>query len=451
MKKIKYYTALYSAKISSLGLKMLGKRVPYYPGVIAQRVDSDFIVNSSKPPLIIGVTGTNGKTTVSTMLCDFFKSVGKKVVSNNGYNLDTGVAASLVKNTNIFGKLNGDVWIIEIDERDSDDIFSKVNFDYLLVTNLFRDSMKRNAHVEFILNLIKKNISKKTRLILNADDIISSSLNQYDNAAYYSISKLSTDKDKQESRICDVHYCPRCGEELVFDYVRYHHIGKIHCSSCDFKNNDAQYTAKINFKANSITINNDKYELLTNSVFNAYNFLSVVSLLSELNYTYDQIKESFNSITVDTSRWDETVINGIKLNCILAKGQNSIACSTVFKYVKEESDDKIVLLMLDDVEDNIESTETVSWVYDADFEFLNDEKIKEIIVGGVRCHDYKLRLLLAGVLEDKIKVTDSEYDMPALIDFKKANHVYLLFEIFALEQSRKVKDGIVKRMSELND
>ena len=41
--------------------------------------------------------------------------------------------------------------------------------------------------------------------------------------------------------------------------------------------------------------------------------------------------------------------------------------------------------------------------------------------------------------------------MPALIDFKKANHVYLLFEIFALEQSRKVKDGIVKRMSELND
>jgi hypothetical protein len=177
----------------------------------------------------------------------------------------------------------------------------------------------------------------------------------------------------------------------------------------------------------------------------------VVSLLSELNYTYDQIKESFNSITVDTSRWDETVINGIKLNCILAKGQNSIACSTVFKYVKEESDDKIVLLMLDDVEDNIESTETVSWIYDADFEFLNDDKIKEIIVGGVRCHDYKLRLLLAGVPEDKIKVTDSEYDMPALIDFKKANHVYLLFEIFALEQSRKVKDGIVKRMSELND
>ncbi|NLC47800.1 MAG: DUF1727 domain-containing protein [Tenericutes bacterium] len=451
MKKIKYYAALYSAKITTLALKIFGKKVPYYPGVIAQKVDKNFIMSSKKPSLIIGVTGTNGKTTVSTMLCDYFKNIGKAVVSNDGYNLDTGVAASLVKHTNIFGKLKGDVWILEVDERDSGDIFSKVEFDYLIVTNLFRDSMKRNAHVEYIFNLIKKNLNKKTKLILNADDIISSDLDKYNNAQYYSISKLNTDKDKQESKMCDIRYCPKCGNELVFEYVRYHHIGKVKCSKCDFKNKKAKYVANIDFNKNEIIINNDKYDLITNSIFNAYNLLSVVSLLYELNYPYKDIKKGLVNLKVDTSRWDETVVNDIKLNFILAKGQNSIACSTVFKYLKEEKDDKTVLLMLDDVEDNIESTETISWIYDADFEFLNDDKIKQIIVGGARCYDYKLRLLIAGVDESKIKVIPSEYDMPELIDFNKSKHIYLLFEVFALEKATEVKNNIIKRMGEIND
>lgn len=56
---------------------------------------------------------------------------------------------------------------------------------------------------------------------------------------------------------------------------------------------------------------------------------------------------------------------------------------------------KEVIVMLDDLTYK-KTTEIVTWVYDADFEFLNDESIKRIVVGGVRMHDYHLRLLLAG-------------------------------------------------------
>src|SRR5574344_677924 len=317
MCKGKYYEALYSAKCVSLGLKVFRKHVPYYPGVIANKIDKNFIIDSKKPPLIIGVTGTNGKSTVSYLLCEFFEKMGKKVISNNGYNMDSGVAASLVYNTNILGKVKGDVWIIEIDERESNEIFPRVNFDYLLVTNLFRDSMKRNAHVEFILNLIKQNINKNIRLVLNADDIISSSLDKYNNAAYYSIDRLPSDKDHQDSKICDVHYCPKCGNELIFDYVRYHHIGKLHCEKCDFKNHKSDYEAKVDFKKNIATINKTDYKLLSNSVFNIYNLVSVVALLSEIGYKSDEIKSTLNDMKIDSSRWAETTINNKVLHCIL--------------------------------------------------------------------------------------------------------------------------------------
>ena len=36
---------------------------------------------------------------------------------------------------------------------------------------------------------------------------------------------------------------------------------------------------------------------------------------------------------------------------------------------------------------------------------INDESIKQIIIGGVRCEDHLLRLLLAGVPREKIKYT----------------------------------------------
>ena len=56
-----------------------------------------------------------------------------------------------------------------------------------------------------------------------------------------------------------------------------------------------------------------------------------------------------------------------------------------------------MVLMLDDVFDEKESSENITWLYDADFEFLNSPDIIEVIPVGIRCLDSKLRLLIAGV------------------------------------------------------
>ena len=63
---------------------------------------------------------------------------------------------------------------------------------------------------------------------------------------------------------------------------------------------------------------------------------------------------------------------------------------------------KEIILILDEVFDNPLKTETVAWIYDTDYEFLNQSSIRKIILGGARYLDHRLRLLLAGIPAEKL-------------------------------------------------
>ena len=68
MKKIRFYCAMFAAKLSLAALKLLGRNASYLPGKIALAIDKDFIGGLTPPKTVIAVTGTNGKTTVSNLL-----------------------------------------------------------------------------------------------------------------------------------------------------------------------------------------------------------------------------------------------------------------------------------------------------------------------------------------------------------------------------------------------
>ena len=74
----------------------------------------------------------------------------------------------------------------------------------------------------------------------------------------------------------------------------------------------------------------------------------------------------------------EQYAGGVKLVAHIAKGQNPIACSRVFDYVSREPGRKIVFIMIDDIYDNRDTSENLTWIYETDFEFLNREGIEHI-------------------------------------------------------------------------
>jgi len=449
--KIRTYLALVAGKITSLALKILGRKIPYYPGYIALRVDSKFLKNIKKPDLIIGVTGTNGKTTTTSILTEIFKNKGFRVLTNNGFNIETGFAAAFIKKTSIFGKLKADVAILEIDEKQSGELFKACVPDYLICTKLSRDSMRDNGNIDYILSKLKRHLPEQTKLILNADDLIVCELGENKENIYFGLDKLSTDKKQINQIVCDLVYCPDCGAKLKFKNIKYNHVGKINCSKCHFTNPTPNYLGKLN--NNKLIVNENKnqteYPLIQSSIFNVYNQMAIIAILRELDYSETEVAATFTSLSIPNSRYAEDIEGQIRIISQMVKGQNPVACSTGFNYVKNNPGSKIIVLFLDDIMDAKNSVETVAWYYDVDFEYLNDEEIKQIIVVGARRFDVNVRLLLAGIPSEKILLTENESNIITNLNLEKKEAIFLLYDILMVDQIALFREELKKYIRSL--
>ena len=340
-----------------------------------------------------------------------------------------------------------------MDERSSLKVLPNMKPTYLLCTNLFRDSIRRNAHPEFIFDIINKAIPEDTKLILNADDLISSQLGTEKNEkTYFSIDKLSTDLTESINIINDVRICPKCSSKLKYNYVRYHHIGNAYCPNCNFKSPDSDYRiTKVDYENKLIEVeangNKSSYKMLSDSIFNLYNMIAVITALDKLGIEKDKVKEIIDNEQIAETRYKKEEINGIKIIKHLAKGQNPIACSCVFDYIKKESGKKEIVLLIYDYFDAKETSESIIWLYDCDFEFLNDDSIDKIVIGGPRCEDFYLRLLIAGVPKEKLVYFNDTNEIVDGLSLEKGKDVYVLYDVdtdkVAKDVCNKIKDKIV--------
>lgn len=455
----KFYIAFYTAKFIMFGIKLLKRlkivkcKASFFPGKVALKIDKDFLTKVSKPKEIIAVTGTNGKTTVCNLLIGALESSGKKVLDNRlGANINSGVASAFIAGSTLTNKTKYDVAVLEVDERSSIKVYSYITPTYLVCTNLFRDSIKRNAHPEFIFNIINGALPKETKLILNADDLISSRLGNGNKAVYFAIDKLPTDKTESVNIINDMRVCPKCHTKLKYNYVRYHHIGNEYCPNCDFKSPEADFrVSNIDFENRKLTIEHNgetnSYNLISDSIFNIYNELAVISALTEIGLTEEQIKNAFEKEKIVESRYQEKTVDGIKIVSHLAKGQNPVACSCVCDYVKNEKGKKEVVLVLFDRYDAKETSESMVWLYDCDFEFLNDESIDRVVIGGPRSEDFYLRLLIAGVPREKLVFTKNTEKIADCLSLNKGTDIYILYDIYNGELADDIREHIEKRIA----
>ena len=259
-KNIKYYIAFYLAKILVIVLKILRRDATQFPGKLAVTICPDFLEQINKPETIIAVTGTNGKTTVCNMIEDCLRENNYNFIDNHlGSNTNSGIASTFIKGTKLSGKAKVNIAVFEIDERSSIKIYPYVKPTYLICTNLFRDSLMRNAHTEFISNMLSTSIPKETKLILNGDDLIVSNLAPENQRVYFGIDRLPTDTDRCENIARDIIVCPRCNSKLEYDFVRYNHIGRAHCSKCDFKSPNIDYeVTKLDLENNKMVIKHNE-------------------------------------------------------------------------------------------------------------------------------------------------------------------------------------------------
>lgn len=454
MSKIRYFAAMTAAKCAHLGLRMLGRNATYLPGKIALKLCPDFMGYLEKPETVICVTGTNGKTTVSNLLNSLLTRCGYDVVNNSlGSNVQAGICCALMCNSKFSGKPKKNTAVLEVDERSSLLIYRYLTPDYLICNNIMRDSIKRNAHTDFISYVISTAVPKETKLILNADDIICSHLcPEISNRTYFGISAEKPDENVRAPYLRDIVYCPECGGKLESEYLRYNHIGRTSCPKCGYGTPMPDFcVTEIDRAANTFTVTHDgkdeRFELINGNITNLYNFCAVITLANKLGIPYERLSEIFGELEIVKTRFNETELNGRKLTAILAKGENPIAVSGVINYVSSYHEQhKSMILMLDDVEDNHNNSENTSWIFDTDYRGLCDPSIDEIIFVGKRAHDYRLHALMTGVDPQKLKIFQSWKDGVAAIDLDHCRSVYLLYEVYRNKEAELMKAAILKRM-----
>ncbi|MCH5351884.1 MAG: DUF1727 domain-containing protein [Acutalibacter sp.] len=447
-RNLRFYFALFFAKGTALVLKLIRRKGTSMPGSWAIILCPDFLGRMPRPKTVIGITGTNGKTTVANMVEDVLADQGYDFVCNrSGTNVNTGVASSLIANSTFFGKPKKDLAVFELDERSSPKILPYLKPDLLLCTNIFRDSFKRNAHMEFIVDILNRYIPQSTRLVLNADDLLCSGIGEKNPRVTFGIDRLPTDKTECHNIVRDVTVCPVCGTKLEWDLVRYHHIGKAHCPACGFRSPEADYRmTSMDGEAHKMTVlsggEEHIYPLPNETTINVYNSLSAIALLSEFGLSPEQISASMDKLSISETRYSEEEVGGKKVILHLAKGQNPIACSRAFENIRDYPGKKAVILFLDDYFDAAHTVENTAWLYDTDFEFLNDENIVQIICAGARHWDVTLRLLLADIPKEKIAHLRENEQAAAHLSMEEADSVFILYDVYTIGLANHVKEQV---------
>jgi UDP-N-acetylmuramyl tripeptide synthase len=501
--QIRFLITLLIAKATAFLLRLLRRGGTQLPGRIALKLCPDFLARIGKPPLVIAVTGTNGKTTVVNIIVDIYEHLGFRVASNRqGSNLKAGVASTLLTRASPGGKACDQIAVLEIDERSSRLIYPHLKVDFLVCTNLFRDSVGRNAHTEYIAWLIDSALPPGATLILNADDLISSSLGAVtsqgavgqtpttpkvasgaaevatqeataNRRVFFGVAPLPDEPQRQGSLSRDITVCPRCDSPLSWEFVRYHHIGRASCPSCDFRSQQADYLALAtdveknelqvltpapvrdgSEAARGTTFSTESpitLSLLNDSVFNIYNQMAALAVLCEAGLSLEQVTEAFLAIRLAETRYDVEEVGGVSLVMQLAKGQNAIACSRAFDYIAQQPGRKALVLNLDDFFDARGGSENITWLYDCDYEYLADPDIVQLVVGGVRSHDQYLRLLIAGVAEERLTRTSFEAETAELVRLEGLDAVYVLYDVYTVATAQAVRARLRERLQAHSD
>ncbi|MDD3436459.1 MAG: Mur ligase family protein [Candidatus Gastranaerophilales bacterium] len=405
MGKIKFYLSILAAKVLSLLIITINRSSgTSFVGLVVLKICPDFLSYCSKyvKKEIITVTGTNGKTTTAGLISSILEGNGQKVIHNEkGANMLTGVANALSLEIMPFKRF--DYYVLESDEAYLTNLYDFLPSDYLLITNLFRDQLDRYGELDTTAKKIQEAIDKnpKLKLILNGDDPMVTNLGTDRDKIFFGFDKVEIISNSIVSHapIENVN-CPVCKEALKYAERFFAQQGHYYCD-CGYRRPQCEYSGDVKiFDDYSIikvyTLKGDfefKFGLI--GLYNAYNALAAISLGLELGYDENKIQAALNSYQAIFGRAEKLTLRGHQVLIQLIK--NPTGASEVLKTVDLTSNILII------INDNYADGRDVSWLWDADFEFLKDIKNK-ITVSGDRAKDMAVRLKYAGIEPSKISI-----------------------------------------------
>lgn len=421
---------------------MIGKIVnkgSSLPGKLSLKVDKNILSKLKYPNIRIIVTGSSGKGSTSKLIYDVLKENGYSVCFNEaGANLKYGVTTSCLKNCNLFGKIKKDILLLEVDERYTKEVFKDINPNYLIITNLTKDQPPRQYNVDIILQEIQKNLPNSTKIITTIDEpyLRHFELDIPNKNIHFSILENKYSYKKQLFENLNTYYCPKCGTRLEYEYYNFETLGKYKCPNCDFAwNKPTVIGTDLDLENGLIKINDKKVSIGGDMLFNAYNTLTSYTLLKELGLDEENIIESINNHNHNKNI--EFVKNNKLYKALNCKAENATTYNASIYKAYLDKNLKDVIIGWKEISRRYDHYD-VSWLYDIEFELLNNNHLNKIYAVGIDKENIKKRLLLAGIPEEKIIIANNLYEIKDSVNNTDANVIYGILNFDYMEPFKTI-------------
>lgn len=121
---------------------------------------------------VVVISGSAGKSTTTKMVVAIARAHGLEVFTNpSTANIRQGFFSAIIEKSNLFGRISGDIAILEMDESHADSITREVSPRIVTLLNVLEDQLDRFVDPALVRDALQSVASRATqRVLLNADD-----------------------------------------------------------------------------------------------------------------------------------------------------------------------------------------------------------------------------------------------------------------------------------------
>lgn len=360
---------------------LLGKSVRYaarlrgggsaLPGLFVEKIDPDFIKKTlgQLEHGVILISGTNGKTTTTKMVVSLLEAHGLRVFTNRtGSNFTRGVAAALLKDIDLKGKLHADIAVLELDEAHAVQFVKAVAPRYSLFLNVMRDQLDRFGEIDATARLLTKVAEATTEtVVLNREDprVQSIAKSLKDQSVHYfglSDALLHTFPSDDDMRKSSVKKTARPSASVLLD---------------SYKNDTATFIVDGKPHTTSLKITG------VYNVFNAAAALAMTRAALGDIFNVNTAIDALATVTPAFGRGETLIVGGQPLELVLVKNPSGFRLGL-------KSFPPAAYATMIAINDNYADGRDMSWLWDVDFESLREKGVAQL--AGIRAYDMALRL-----------------------------------------------------------
>ena len=360
-----------------------------FPGLVMEKIDPGFVARqlATLPRGVVVVSGTNGKTTTTKMTVQLLESQGLRVFTNRtGSNFVRGVAAALLERLDVFGRLNADIAVLELDEAHAVHFVKLFPPRYALLLNVMRDQLDRFGEIDTTRKMLAQVAAATTgTVVLNREDPrirrLAEDVRPGTDIAYYGLSEQlrerfpSDDEMRDKRPATQAEGLPEAGVVLE-----------------SFEGTDTV------LRVGDRQLRTDIHLYGIYNIFNAAGALALTLEVMGEQAREEVLLEELSRVTPAFGRGESVRLGDRTLQLLLVKNpagfRLSLASATGADYATMIT-----------INDEYADGRDVSWLWDVDFETLAPGGVD--VVSGTRAYDMALRLehddVAVGAVEPELR------------------------------------------------